>query len=196
MRVHTKVHTFKTIGSQKMVKLKILLLADNQASVEVDRETMRPCNLIETMIAEDEEVTEEIPLDLELVVFNKIKEYLRDHYPGAFFWQIKRKPIEIPPIIYRLQFERSFTRSLLSTDKELFYKVLLGADYLDCRPLVDECLYTIAKIIQQPFDYYQKALGVRDKTLGEMQRVLEQNKDWFSEIKFDLSPLPSSSQET
>lgn len=72
----------------------------------------------------------------------------------------------------------------------MFYNILLGADYLDCRPLVNLCLAILASLIDKDFNCFTTVTGAnKEKSMEGIKRALE-NNPWFEAVQFTLdSPL-------
>ena len=138
--------------------------------------------LVKTMIpedADDDEEAQEIPLpNVKSTVLAKVIEFCR-HYAEEAMSEIE-KPLKSANMHEVVQ---EWYANYVDVDQELLFELILAANYMDIKPLLDLTCATVASMIKgkTPEEIRKTFNIVNDFTPEEEAQVREENK-WCEEI--------------
>ncbi len=132
--------------------------------------------LIKTMLEINPD-SNEIQLDIKSDILKKIKEYL-EHYENEEPKQIERP---LPSQKFDECVE-PWDFKYIDVDLELIFELILGANYMDIKPLLELASAKVASIIKgKTTEEIRKTFNIQnDFTPEEEQQILEENK-WCME---------------
>ena len=156
---------------------KITLLSSDGQKFEISSKAVQRSVLVKGII-EDYPDDAEVPLNnVKSNILQKIKEYL-EHYENA-------DPKEIDRPLPSQKFEEcveSWDFKYIDVDLELIFELILGANYMDIKPLLELASAKVASIIKgKTTEEIRKTFNIQnDFTPEEEQQILEENK-WCME---------------
>uniref|UniRef100_A0A7S3HQT9 S-phase kinase-associated protein 1 n=1 Tax=Spumella elongata TaxID=89044 RepID=A0A7S3HQT9_9STRA len=136
--------------------------------------------LVKTMIDEDqnEEEAQEIPLpNVKSAILSKVIEFTK-HYKEEPMNEIE-KPLKSANMAEVVQ---EWYSNFIAVDQEILFELILAANYMDIKPLLDLTCATVASMIKgkSPEDIRKTFNIVNDFTPEEEAQVREENK-WCEE---------------
>ena len=155
----------------------ITLISSDGEKVVISSKAVQRSVLVKGII-EDYPDDAEVPLNnVKSNILKKIKEYL-DHYENQ-----EPKNIERPLPSQNFQdCVDDWDFKYIDVEKDLIFELILGANYMDIKPLLELASAKVASIIKgKTTEEIRKTLGIQnDFTPEEEQQILEENK-WCME---------------
>ena len=159
------------------VDKKITLVSSDGEKVEVSNKAVQRSVLVKGII-EDYPDDAEVPLNnVKSNILKKIKEYL-EHYENT-----EPKEIERPlPSQNIKECVDEWDNNYIDVDLDLIFELILGANYMDIKPLLELASAKVASIIKgKTTEEIRKTFGIQnDFTPEEEQQIIEENK-WCME---------------
>ena len=159
------------------VDKKITLVSSDGKKVEISNKAVQRSVLVKGII-EDYPDDAEVPLNnVKSDILNKIKEYL-EHYENT-------EPKEIERPLPSQNFKEcvdEWDNNYIDVDLDLIFELILGANYMDIKPLLELASAKVASIIKgKTTEEIRQTLHItNDFTPEEEQQILEENK-WCME---------------
>ena len=159
------------------VDKKITLVSSDGEKVEISLKAVQRSVLVKGII-EDYPDDAEVPLNnVKSNILKKIKEYL-EHYENT-------EPKEIERPLPSQNFKESvdeWDNNFIDVDLDLTFELILGANYMDIKPLLELASAKVASIIKgKTTEEIRKTFGItNDFTPEEEQQIIEENK-WCME---------------
>ena len=155
----------------------ITLVSSDGQKVEISSKAVQKSVLVKGII-EDYPDDAEVPLNnIKSNILQKIKEYL-DHYENE-----EPKVIERPlPSQNFKDCVSDWDYNYINVDIDLIFELILGANYMDIKPLLELSSAKVASIIKgKNTEEIRKTFNINnDFTPEEEQQILEENK-WCME---------------
>ena len=156
---------------------KITLVSSDGEKVEISSKAVQRSVLVKGII-EDYPDDAEVPLNnVKSNILKKIKEYL-EHYENT-------EPKEIERPLQSQNFKECVDEwdfNYIDVDLDLIFELILGANYMDIKPLLELASAKVASIIKgKTTEEIRKTFGItNDFTPEEEQQIIEENK-WCME---------------
>ena len=156
---------------------KITLLSSDGQKFEISSKAVQKSVLVKGII-EDYPDDAEVPLNnVKGNILQKIKEYL-EHYENE-------EPKQIEKPLPDKKFEEcvdSWDFKYIDVELELIFELILGANYMDIKPLLELASAKVASLIKgKSTEEIRKLFGIQnDFTPEEEQQIQEENK-WCME---------------
>ena len=156
---------------------KITLVSSDGEKVEISSKAVQRSVLVKGII-EDYPDDAEVPLNnVKSNILKKIKEYL-EHYENT-------EPKEIERPLPSQNFKECVDEwdfNYIDVDLDLIFELILGANYMDIKPLLELASAKVASIIKgKTTEEIRKTFGIlNDFTPEEEQQIIEENK-WCME---------------
>ena len=156
---------------------KITLVSSDGEKVEISSKAVQRSVLVKGII-EDYPDDAEVPLNnVKSNILKKIKEYL-EHYENT-------EPKEIERPLPSQNFKEcvdGWDFNYIDVDLDLIFELILGANYMDIKPLLELASAKVASIIKgKTTEEIRKTFGItNDFTPEEEQQIIEENK-WCME---------------
>eukprot|EP01039_Chlorochromonas_danica_P003851 gene3851-4208_t len=156
------------------------LVSQEGESFDVPLEVAKMSELAKTMIDEDQddEEAQEIPLpNVKSSILAKVIEFAH-HYRQEPMNEIE-KPLKSAQMSEVVQ---EWYANFVSIDQEILFELILAANYMDIKPLLDLTCATVASLIKgkSPEEIRKQFNIVNDFTPEEEAQVREENK-WCEE---------------
>jgi S-phase kinase-associated protein 1 len=156
------------------------LVSQEGESFDVSIDTAIMSELVKTMIDEDldEEEAQEIPLpNVKTTILAKVVEFIQ-HYKTEPMNDIE-KPLKSANMAEVVQ---EWYSNFVGVEQEVLFELILAANYMDIKPLLDLTCATVASLIKgkTPEDIRKTFNIVNDFTPEEEAQVREENK-WCEE---------------
>ena len=159
------------------VDKKITLVSSDGQKVEISAKAVGRSVLVKGII-EDYPDDAEVPLNnVKSNILTKIKEYL-EHYENT-----EPKEIERPlPSQNFKECVEEWDEKYIDVDLDMIFEIILGANYMDIKPLLELASAKVASIIKgKTTDEIRKTFNItNDFTPEEEQQIIEENK-WCME---------------
>ena len=161
---------FSTTGS----RVHLVSQEGEQFDVPLDVATMS--ELVKTMFDTDlfEDEVQEIPLpNVKSYILSKVIEFLT-HYKGEPMTEIE-KPLKSSNMNEVVQ---EWYAEFVNVDQETLFELILAANFMDIKPLLDLTSATVASMIKEktPEEIRQHFKIVNDLTPAEEEQIREENK--------------------
>ena len=159
------------------VDKKITLVSSDGEKIEISSKAVQRSVLVKGII-EDYPDDAEVPLNnVKSNILKKIKEYL-EHYENT-------EPKEIERPLPSQNFKDcvdEWDNTYIDVDLDLIFELILGANYMDIKPLLELASAKVASIIKgKTTEEIRKTFGItNDFTPEEEQQIIEENK-WCME---------------
>ena len=159
------------------VDKKITLVSSDGEKVELSLKAVQRSVLVKGII-EDYPDEAEVPLNnVKSNILKKIKEYL-EHYENT-------EPKEIERPLPSQNFKECVDEwdfNYIEVDLDMIFEIILGANYMDIKPLLELASAKVASIIKgKTTDEIRKTFNItNDFTPEEEQQIIEENK-WCME---------------
>ena len=156
---------------------KITLVSSDSEKIEVSAKAVQRSVLVKGII-EDYPDDAEVPLNnVKSKTLKKIKEYL-EHYENE-------EPKEIERPLQSQNFKEcvgEWDYNFIELDLDDTFEIILGANYMDIKPLLELASAKVASIIKgKTTEEIRKTFGItNDFTPEEEQQIIEENK-WCME---------------
>eukprot|EP00744_Colponema_vietnamica_P000921 GILI01001593.1.p1 GENE.GILI01001593.1~~GILI01001593.1.p1 ORF type:complete len:185 (-),score=75.24 GILI01001593.1:285-773(-) len=162
-----------------MAESQKLKLSSAEGTVfEVESEVAMMSQLVKNMV-EDSGVEEEIPLPgIKAEVLTKILEYLKHHHANPA--REIQKPLQSPVFAENVG---DWDAAYIDVDQTMLYEVIMAANYLDIKSLLDlSCAKVASMIKDQPPEKIRETFNiVGDFTPEEEAKIREENP-WIDEL--------------
>jgi S-phase kinase-associated protein 1 len=164
-----------------MADTKMLRVVSQEGeSFEVPLEVIKMSELVNTMIDEDfdEDDAQDIPLpNVKAEILAKVIEFI-NHYSTEKMTEIE-KPLKSANMHEVVQ---EWYAAFVNVDQEVLFELILAANYMDIKPLLDLTCATVASMIKgkTPEEIRKTFNIVNDFTPEEEAQVREENK-WCEE---------------
>ena len=159
------------------VDKKIIFVSSDGEKIEISSKAAQRSVLVKGIL-EDYPDDAEVPLNnVKSNILKKIKEYL-DHYENE-----EPKEIERPlPSNNFKECVNEWDYNFIDMDLQLIFEIILGANYMDIKPLLELSSAKVASIIKgKNTEEIRKIFDINnDFTPEEEQQILEENK-WCME---------------
>ena len=159
------------------VDKKIILVSSDGEKIEISSKAAQRSVLVKGIL-EDYPDDAEVPLNnVKSNILKKFKEYL-DHYENE-----EPKEIERPlPSNNFKECVNEWDYNFIDMDLQLIFEIILGANYMDIKPLLELSSAKVASIIKgKNTEEIRKIFDInKDFTPEEEQQILEENK-WCME---------------
>ena len=156
---------------------KITLVSSDGEKIEISSKAVQKSVLVKGII-EDYPDDAEVPLNnVKSNILKKIKEYL-DHYENS-----EPKEIERPlPSANFKECVEEWDYKYIDVELEMIFELILGANYMDIKPLLELASAKVASIIKgKTTEEIRKIFNItNDFTPEEEQQITEENK-WCME---------------
>ena len=155
----------------------ITLISSDGEKVVISSKAVQRSVLVKGII-EDYPDDAEVPLNnVKSNILKKIKEYL-DHYENQEIKEIERP---LPSQNFQ-ECVNEWDFKYIDVDIDLIFDLILGANYMDIKPLLELASSKVASIIKgKTTEEIRKTFGIQnDFTPEEEQQILEENK-WCME---------------
>ena len=156
---------------------KIILVSSDGEKVEISSKAVQKSILVKGII-EDYPDESEVPLNnVKSNILKKIKEYL-EHYENE-----EPKPIDRPLTSQNFkECVEDWDFKFIDVELDLIFELILGANYMDIKPLLELASAKVASIIKgKTTEEIRKTFNIEnDFTPEEEQQILEENK-WCME---------------
>ena len=155
----------------------ITLISSDGEKVVISAKAVQRSVLVKGII-EDYPDDAEVPLNnVKSNILKKIKEYL-DHYENQEIKEIERP---LPSQNFQ-ECVNEWDFKYIDVDIDLIFDLILGANYMDIKPLLELASSKVASIIKgKTTEEIRKTFGIQnDFTPEEEQQILEENK-WCME---------------
>ena len=156
---------------------KITLVSSDGEKVEISSKAVKLSNLVKGII-EDYPDDAEVPLNnVKSNILKKIKEFL-DHYENLEIKEIERP---LPSQNFK-ECVPEWDYKYIEVDIDLIFELILAANYMDIKPLLELASAKVASIIKgKNTEEIRKTFNItNDFTPEEEQQILEENK-WCME---------------
>ena len=156
---------------------KITLVSADGKKIEISSKAVQKSVLVKGIL-EDYPDDAEVPLNnVKSNILEKIKEYL-EHYENGDPKEIERP---LPSNDFNKCVEE-WDFNYINIDLDLIFELILGANYMDIKPLLELASAKVASIIKgKTTDEIRKTFNItNDFTPEEEQQILEENK-WCME---------------
>eukprot|EP00286_Rhodomonas_abbreviata_P025873 CAMPEP_0181313132 /NCGR_PEP_ID=MMETSP1101-20121128/14085_1 /TAXON_ID=46948 /ORGANISM="Rhodomonas abbreviata, Strain Caron Lab Isolate" /LENGTH=170 /DNA_ID=CAMNT_0023420065 /DNA_START=30 /DNA_END=542 /DNA_ORIENTATION=- len=158
----------------------IHLVSQEGESFDVPLSVGKMSDLVKTMIDDEQEEDEaqEIPLpNVKSAILAKVIEFAQ-HYKAEPMTEIE-KPLKSANMAEVVQ---EWYSTFVAVDQEVLFELILAANYMDIKPLLDLTCATVASMIKgkSPEDIRKTFNIVNDFTPEEEAQVREENK-WCEE---------------
>ena len=159
------------------VDKKIILISSDGEKIEISSKAAQRSVLVKGIL-EDYPDDAEVPLNnVKSNILKKIKEYL-DHYENE-------EPKEIERPLASNNFKECVNEwdyNFIDMDLQLIFEIILGANYMDIKPLLELSSAKVASIIKgKNTEEIRKIFDINnDFTPEEEQQIIEENK-WCME---------------
>ena len=156
---------------------KITLVSSDGEKVEISSKAVQRSTLVKGII-EDYPDDAEVPLNnVKRSILKKIKDYL-EHYENE-------EPKEIEKPLPSQNFQEcvgEWDYKYIEVDLEMVFELILGANYMDIKPLLELASAKVASIIKgKTTEEIRKTFNIQnDFTPEEEQQIIEENK-WCME---------------
>jgi S-phase kinase-associated protein 1 len=163
---------------------KVILVSQEGEKFEVPKKVALHSNLCKTMISgddddDDDDSVQEIPLtNVKGKVLCKVIEFCRYHTENGPMTEIE-KPLKSPNME---EIVGDWDAKFIKVDQDLLFELILAANYMDIKDLLDLTCATVASMIKgkSPEDIRKTFNIVNDFTPEEEAQVREENK-WAEE---------------
>ena len=171
---------------------RVILISKEEARVEISRKAACQSKLMESMLLEEPENGEEIPLlEVPTNILHKVVEFLNHHMDDPMA-EIKKpipnsKELKMDSIVGR--WDADFIDAMES-DQETLFKVILAANFLEIEPLLDLGTTKVAVMIQNCKDINEvkQLLKVESDLTPEEERKVREENPWI----FDIQPTSNN----
>jgi S-phase kinase-associated protein 1 len=155
-----------------LVKLK----SQTDEIVTIEVEVAKMSNLLKTMIQEDTDLEDAIPLpNVKTAVLQRVIDYCNYHKINES--EEISKPLRSTNLIDCgvCEWDNTFITGM---DQDLLFEVILAANYLDIKPLLDLSCARVASMIKgkTPEEIRKQFNIINDFTPEEEAQILEENK--------------------
>ncbi|KZV67531.1 E3 ubiquitin ligase SCF complex, Skp subunit [Peniophora sp. CONT] len=153
----------------------VLLVTSDNRELVVDREVIERSILIKDMLEDIGETDQPIPLpNVTFNVMKKVLEYC-EHHRG------KELPVgDDPPDENRKRTTEvgAWDSEYLAVEQEMLFEIILAANYLDIKPLLDVGCKTVANMIKgkSPQEIRELFNIVNDFTPQEEEEIMKENE--------------------
>ena len=156
---------------------KITLISSDLVNVEISAKALQRSALVKEIIEGSPNITEVSLNQVNGRILIKIKEYL-EHYENT-------EPKEIERPLPSQNFKDcvdEWDNNYIDVDLDLIFELILGANYMDIKPLLELASAKVASIIKgKTTEEIRKTFGItNDFTPEEEQQIIEENK-WCME---------------
>ena len=159
-------------SEQKIIKLK----TEDGKTVEMSKKAADRSEVLKKMILDYPDESE-LAVNVNYDALSKIKEYL-EHYENS-------EPKEIERPLPSQNFKEcvdEWDNTYIDVELDLIFELILGANYMDIKPLLELASAKVASIIKgKTTEEIRKTFGItNDFTPEEEQQIIEENK-WCME---------------
>ncbi|KAE8913071.1 hypothetical protein PF005_g4860 [Phytophthora fragariae] len=166
-----------------MADVKVKLVSMDGEAFEVDAKVAAMSQLVQTLVADEEEQgdeVQEIPLpNVKAHVLAKVVEFCQ-HHKDAAMAEIQ-KPLKSNVLSESVdEWDANFVDG---ADQELLFELILAANYMDIKSLLDlSCTKVACMIKGKTPEEIRATFGITEEfTEEEQQRILEENK-WCEDV--------------
>ena len=156
---------------------KITLVSSDGEKVEISSKAVQKSVLVKGIIEDYPDDAEVLLNNVKSNILKKIKEYL-EHYENT-------EPKEIERPLPSQNFKEcvgEWDFNYIDVELDLIFELILGANYMDIKPLLELALAKVASIIKgKTTEEIRKTFNItNDFTPEEEQQIIEENK-WCME---------------
>ena len=157
------------------------LMSQEGDQFQVEVKVAKMSELVKTMIpeeAEDEEDAQEIPLpNVKSHVLAKVIEFCR-HYAEEPMSEIE-KPLKSANMHEVVQ---EWYANYVDVDQELLFELILAANYMDIKPLLDLTCATVASMIKgKTPEEIRKHFNIKNDFTPEEEEQVRRENEWCEE---------------
>lgn len=153
----------------------IKLLSSDQATIVVDKEVAERSVLIKNMLEDVGEVTEAIPIpNVNEAVLKKVIEWC-DHHKGDSPAtndddnDSRKRSTDI----------EEWDQKFMAVDQEMLFEIILAANYLDIKPLLDVGCKTVANMIKgKSPEEIRKTFNIQNDFTPEEEEQIRRENEW------------------
>jgi len=155
--------------------LNIKLMSSDQVVLSVDREVAKRSVLIKNMLEDVGEVEEAIPIpNVNEAVLKKVIEWC-DHHKGDSpstnedESDSRKRSTEI----------EEWDQKFMQVDQEMLFEIILAANYLDIKPLLDVGCKTVANMIKgKTPEEIRKTFNIQNDFTPEEEEQIRRENEW------------------
>ena len=155
----------------------LILISSDSEKISISSKVCQKSTLVKGMIEDFPNETQFPMYEIKGRVLKKIKDYL-EYYED-------KEPKQIEKPLRSMNFREcvdEWDYNYINVDKELIFEIILGANFMDIKPLLELALAKIASIIKgKSTEDIRKILDItNDFSPEEEQKIIEENK-WCEE---------------
>jgi len=159
-------------------KVKLQPSDDPNASIEVAIEVAHMSQTIKNMLEDLGGTAPEVPIPLHNVttkVLNKVVEYCNYHVENPVKADEKREDKRTDDII-------PWDKNFCSVDQATLFELILAANYLDIKPLLDLTCKTVANMIKgKTPEEIRKTFNIKNDFTPEEEEKVRKENEWCEE---------------
>jgi len=155
-------------------KMLVLLSSDNQ-SLEVQQAVAERSMLIKNLLADIPNADEPIPIpNVNETILKKVMEWCEHHVNDAPTaadddTDTRKKTTEID----------DWDQKFMNVDQEMLFEIILAANYLDIKPLLDVGCKTVANMIKgKSPDEIRKTFNIQNDFTPEEEDQIRRENEW------------------
>lgn len=154
---------------------KIRLMSSDQATISVDKEVAERSVLIKNMLEDVGEVDEAIPIpNVNEAVLRKVIEWCEHHKCDS-----PTTNEEEADSRKRSTDIEEWDQKFMQVDQEMLFEIILAANYLDIKPLLDVGCKTVANMIKgKSPDEIRKTFNIQNDFTPEEEEQIRRENEW------------------
>jgi len=171
----THSHTFKPRSANLAMGSQIRLLSSDQATLTVDKDVAERSVLIKNMLDDVGEVDEAIPIpNVNEAVLKKVIEWCEHHKGDAPVSNddesdSRKRSTDI----------EEWDQKFMQVDQEMLFEIILAANYLDIKPLLDVGCKTVANMIKgKSPEEIRKTFNIQNDFTPEEEEQIKRENEW------------------
>ncbi|KAA8910888.1 Skp1 family, dimerization domain-containing protein [Sphaerosporella brunnea] len=156
----------------------IKLMSSDQATIVVDKEVAERSVLIKNMLEDVGEVDEAIPIpNVNEAVLKKVIEWCEHHKGDAPATNedesdSRKRSTDI----------EEWDQKFMQVDQEMLFEIILAANYLDIKPLLDVGCKTVANMIKgKSPEEIRKTFNIQNDFTPEEEEQIRRENEWAEE---------------
>ncbi|TGZ84060.1 E3 ubiquitin ligase SCF complex, Skp subunit [Ascodesmis nigricans] len=154
---------------------KIILQSNDNASIEIDRDVAERSLLIKNMLEDLGDIDEPIPIaNVNEAVLRKVVEWCEHHRadPPASEnddTDARKRSTDID----------EWDQKFMQVDQEMLFEIILAANYLDIKPLLDVGCKTVANMIKgKSPEEIRKTFNIQNDFTPEEEEQIRRENEW------------------
>ena len=157
-------------------KKMITLVSSDNEKIEISSKAVQKSNLVKGILEDFQDEAQTVPLNaVKSNVLKKIKEYL-EHYENVD--EIKSIERPLPSNEFKKCVDE-WDFNFMNVDIDMTFEILLAANYMDIKPLLELASAKVATIIKfKTLEDIKKAFNIKKEfTKEEEEKIIDAN-DW------------------